>query len=28
MYLFNVPGKTISGEQLSETEVMITFEMD
>ena len=28
MYLFNVPGKTISGEQLSETEVVITFEMD
>ena len=28
IYLFSVPGKTISGEQLSETEVMITFEMD
>ena len=28
IYLFSVPGKTISGEQLSENEVMITFEMD
>ena len=28
IYLFSVPGKTISGEQLSETEVVITFEMD
>jgi len=28
IYLFSVPGKTTSGEQRSETEVMITFEMD
>ena len=27
MYLFSVPGKTISGEALSETEVVISFEM-
>lgn len=28
IYLFSVPGKIISGEQLSETEVVIAFEMD
>ena len=28
IYLFSVPGKTISGEQLSQTEVVISFEMD
>ena len=28
IYLFSVPGKRISGEQLSETEVVITFEMN
>ncbi len=27
MYLFSVPGNTLSGEQLSETEVRVTFEM-
>ena len=28
MYLFSVPGKTLSGEALSATEVVIKFEMD
>jgi len=28
MYLFSVPGNTLSGEQLSETEVRVTFEME
>jgi len=28
IYLFSVPGKTLKGEQLSETEVNVTFELD
>lgn len=28
IYLFSVPGKILSGEQVSDTEVSITFEME
>lgn len=28
LYLFGVPGREISGEQLSDVEVRVTFEMD